>query len=119
MTPRPDSHFFASNAKGRIQGGLFSLDGIHPTTIGYGIIAQEVINVMQRAGVKFYHGDYRYRSSLERPTERLGPIRVDFERLIRLDTLISHPPTSLSKDLKMIGWLDETLDLFRRLNPFG
>ena len=31
----------------------FSLDGVHPTTVGYGIFAQEVIRVMRRAGVEF------------------------------------------------------------------
>jgi hypothetical protein len=33
---------------------LPTLDGIHLTTIGYGIVAQELINIMQLyAGVKF------------------------------------------------------------------
>lgn len=51
------------------------LDGIHPTTISYGIVAQEPINIMQLyAGVKFYLGDGI--------TERTGFIGVDFERLI-------------------------------------
>jgi hypothetical protein len=30
---------------------------VHPTTVGYGIIAQEFIDVMQSAGVAFYYGD--------------------------------------------------------------
>ena len=30
-------------------GGLFSLDGIHPTNTGYGIIANEFIRVMNRS----------------------------------------------------------------------
>jgi hypothetical protein len=119
LEPRPDSRFFASGPKGRTQGGLFSLDGVHPTTIGYGIIAQEVINVMRRAGVKFFLGDYRDRASHDNPTERSGAIQVDFERLVRLDSLIAHLPRSLTSDLKLIGWLDETLDLFGRLNPFS
>jgi lysophospholipase L1-like esterase len=119
LDPKPDSRFFASGPKGRTQGGLFSLDGVHPTTVGYGIIAQEVINVMRLAGVKFYYGDYRDRASHESPTERVGPISVDFERLVRLDTLVAHPPQSLTSDLKLVGWLDETLDLFGRLNPFS
>ena len=103
----PDSRFFVSGPHGREQGGLFSLYGVHPTTITYGIIAQEVINVMQRAGVTFYLGDGK--------TKRQGPVRVDFNRLLRLDTLISDPPRSLSADLKLIGWLDETVDVFRRI----
>jgi hypothetical protein len=32
-------------------GGVFSLDGVHPTAIGHGLIAQEFLQVMERAGV--------------------------------------------------------------------
>src|SRR5262249_3836165 len=107
LTPRPDSCFFRSGPEGPPPGGLFSLDGVHPTTIAYGIVAQEFINVMHRAGVQFLLGDGR--------TPRPGPVQVDFRRLIALDTLISHPPRSLTADLELIGWLDQKLDLLRRL----
>jgi hypothetical protein len=102
LSPEPDSRFFASGPEGRTQGGLFSLDGVHPTTIGYGIMAQELINVMQGAGVPFYLGDGR--------TRRTGPVRVGFGRLISRDTLISNPPRSIASDLRLIGWIDEILD---------
>jgi hypothetical protein len=69
---------------GHATGGLFSLDGVHPTTVGYGLIAQEVINIMQLASVTFLHAN----------TVRSGPIIVDFERLIRRDTLITQSPAS-------------------------
>lgn len=111
LLPKPDSRFFASGPNGRTMGGLFSLDGIHPTTIGYGIIAQEVIRIMKRAGVKFYYSDGK--------TERSDTVRIDFGRLIMLDTLISSPPTSISSDIKMIGWMDQMADIFGRLNPFN
>jgi hypothetical protein len=107
LKPIPDSLFFRSDPHGRTAGGLFSLDGIHPTTIAYGILAQEFINVMHLAGVDFYYGDGK--------TKRPVPVQVDFQRLIKLDTLVSHPPSSLSSDLKLIGWFDEKMDLFRRL----
>jgi hypothetical protein len=111
LKPVPDSRFFASGPEGRTQGGLFSLDGVHPTTIAYGIMAQEVINVMQLAGVQFVLGDGT--------TPRTGPVRVDFKRLIERDTLISDPPRSVSSDLKLIGWIDEKVDFFRRLLRLG
>ena len=57
--------------------------------------------IQQHAGVKFYLGDGR--------TERTGPVRVDFRRLISRDTLISDPPRSLSSDVRLIGWIDENL----------
>jgi hypothetical protein len=103
LSPEPDSRFFAAGPEGRTQGGFFSLDGVHPTTIGYGILAQELIDVMQQyAGVEFYLGDGQ--------TRRTGPVRVDFGRLISRDTLISNPPRSLTSDLGLIGWIDEVLD---------
>lgn len=111
LTPDVNSRFYASGPRGRTDGGLFSLDGVHPTTITYGLIAQEIINVMQLAGVKFFLGDG--------VTERQGPVRVDFNRLIKLDTLISDPPRSVTADLELIGWLDDNLDLFRRILPFN
>ena len=106
LTPVPNSRFFLSGPTGRTQGGLFSLDGVHPTTIGYGILAQEFMNVMHLAGVKFYLPDGR--------TLRSGTPRVDFRRLIDLDTLISSPPRSLTSDLSLLGWADEKLDMIQR-----
>lgn len=107
LSPVPDSRFFSSGPQGRLQGGLFSLDGVHPTTVGYGIVAQEVINVMQRARVEFYFGD--------ETTKRTGPVRVDFKRLIALDTLISDPPRSIQSDLRLLGWMDQHLGVFKRI----
>lgn len=58
--------------------------------------------MMQLAGVIFYRGGGR--------TERMGPLRVDFGRLIDRDTLISSPPRSLTSSVRLIGWIDRTLD---------
>jgi hypothetical protein len=106
LTPIPDARFFISNKNGRIQGGLTSLDGIHPTTIGYGILAQELINVMQLAGVTFYDSQGQPRST---------PIRVDFNRLIALDSLISQPPSLIKNLLELIGGFDSTFNIMSRL----
>ncbi|MBV8551885.1 MAG: hypothetical protein JOY54_11325 [Acidobacteriaceae bacterium] len=39
-------------------GGLFSLDGVHPTNTGYAIIANKFIDVInQRFGTKYQHAD--------------------------------------------------------------
>jgi hypothetical protein len=110
LVPPPDSHFLASDGNGgRGSGGLFALDGVHPTTIGYGIIAQEMINVMSKAGVAFRTANGK---------DRAQPVSVDFERLIRRDTLVGHPPQNLSSSLRTLGWADETLDLFTRALSF-
>lgn len=104
LSPVPDSRFYQSGPNGRTQGGLFSLDGIHPTTIGYGIMAQEFIKIMQLAGVKFYQSDGK--------TERTGEIKVDFKRLIAEDTLISKPPKILSNAVSLISLLDKNFNIF-------
>jgi hypothetical protein len=65
---------------------------------------------MKRANAKFYFGDGK--------TERTDTVRVDFKWLLKLDSLVSSPPISLSSDMKTIGWVDEVADIFGRLNPF-
>ncbi|MEV6752938.1 hypothetical protein [Streptomyces sp. NPDC051214] len=111
LSPPPNSHFLAVEGERRTDGGLFSLDGVHPTTVGYGILAQEVINVMRLAGVPFY----RPVGGASRP----DPVLVDFDRLIRHDTLVNCPPANLGSALGVMGWADEALDLFRRVfSPF-
>jgi hypothetical protein len=79
--------FFETTTGGKVlQGGLISLDGIHPTTCGYAIAAQEYINVMrvQNPGIK----------------------DIDFARMRSLDTLVASPPRTLDD---MFGFL-ETLE---------
>ncbi|MBF2027664.1 MAG: hypothetical protein IGS48_12995 [Oscillatoriales cyanobacterium C42_A2020_001] len=106
LNPVPDARFFIANERGRTQGGLFSLDGIHPTTIGYGILAQELINVMQLAGVSFAQPD---------GTPRTGAVKIDFGRLTTEDTLISKPPRVIESVLERIRWLDANFNLFNTL----
>lgn len=107
LAPPPDSRFFASGPNGMIAGGLFSLDGIHPTTITYGLMAQEFIRVMEQAGVVFMRRDGI--------TPREGQVDVDWDRLIGRDSLIASPPSSLDPDIKLIGWFDERIDVLKRL----
>ncbi len=110
LRPVPDSRFLVGDRRGgRGGGGLFSLDGVHPTTVGYGILAQEVIRVMQDAGVEF-----RSRDGSPRP----GIVDVDFARLVRRDTLVTHPPQNIADGLAVLGWADETLDWVRRALGF-
>ena len=81
------------------EGGLFSLDGIHPTTIGFGLVANEFIDVMQTAGVEFAGG-------------------LDWRAVVRGDTLVNNPPAlmaSLRATLEMLdshGLLSGVLKLF-------
>lgn len=109
LDPVPNTRFFRSGPDGRTDRGLFSLDGVHPTTSAFGILAQEVIKVMELAGVEFFD---RHAQPLT------GPVQVDFERLLRADTLFGAPPASVSNTLSLLGWLDDKLDLVNRFLPF-
>lgn len=88
LSPRPDTRFFQSDIKGRTQGGLIALDGVHPTTTGYTIIAQEVIDVMSLARVAFRDSD---------GNQRKDNIALDLDRWLQQDSLIQDPPGLLNE----------------------
>lgn len=101
LDPRPDTRFLRGDGHGgRAQGGIFSLDGIHPTVISYGIIAQELTRLLVDAGVTAVSAT------------------IDFDDLIERDSLIRTPPQSITSALDVIGWLDEAADLIVGLWPF-
>jgi hypothetical protein len=98
LDPTPDTQFFEAGAAGRSHGGLIALDGVHPTTIGYGILAQEVINLMETAGVTFP-----------------GGTDIDFAALLDQDSLVSDPPATLTGDMHIVGWLNKHIDIISAL----
>jgi len=107
-----DTQFLRAKQGQRVAGGLFSLDGIHATTVAYGLVAQEFINVMQHAGVAFHWGDG--------VTPRVGPVTVDYERLLRLDTLAQSLPRTLDDLWDKLVDGNQVLDIFKRaLRPFA
>lgn len=67
------------------RGGLFGLDGVHPTTIGYGIVAHEVLAAMQRAGVP-----------------AADPAKLPWDAIVAADSLVTEPPA-------ILGSLQDTL----------
>jgi len=96
--PRPDTRFFSSDELGRTQGGLIALDGVHPTTIGYGLMAKEILAVLEHAGAEWAQCK-----------------EINMAGLIQRDTLIGHPPPALANIFRAMGWLDRTFDLFASL----
>lgn len=97
LSPQPDTRFFESDRFGRLKGGLFALDGIHPTTIGYSLVAREVMKVMAGAGVEM---------------EAYEP---DFVELLGEDTLLSDPPTRISSVLDLVEFANRAADLYLAL----
>lgn len=79
-----DSRFFRSDAGGRREGGLFGLDGIHPTTSAYGVVAQAVLDVIDPA--------------------KTAATRIDFAELRASDTLNREPPALVNEILGLVRW---------------
>ncbi len=106
LSPVPDSRFLTAAGGVRATGGLFSLDGVHPTTVAYGILAQELVNVMRGAGVQFHRPD---------GTQRPDPVTVDFDWLISQDTLVNRPPGNVTATLDVLAWGEDQADLMKRM----
>ena len=50
--PTVDTKYYHADPDGRLrQGGLSSLDGVHPSAIGHGLLAREFLETMRAAGV--------------------------------------------------------------------
>lgn len=97
-----DTRYFTTDTAGKLRsGGLIGLDGVHPTTCGYGIVAQEFINVMVGAQVQFKHGT-----------------QLDFAAIREADTLVSQPPARIDRTIAAIRHLDFFVDLLMSLDPF-
>lgn len=101
LEPVPDTRFFGADESGRTQGGLFSLDGIHPTTIGQGVIADAMLKMLIDRG-------------LAQP-----PTHIDFAEVIGADTLISDPPEAFDAGMALFGWFDQTFDVVRHVGTLG
>jgi hypothetical protein len=97
----PTTEFLRSGPGGVTAGGIVGLDGVHPTTSGYSIIAHECIKVMKRIGVRFY---------TPAGEEREDP-QVGFARAAHEDTLLSRPLKSGASTVNLLGMLDERFAL--------
>jgi hypothetical protein len=71
-----------------IQGGLFSLDGMHPTITGTAIVAHGVLQILRQAGVSTERDD------------------IDWDRALEADTLLNDPPPLLSDLHSLLTFLD-------------
>lgn len=86
--PRADTRYYGTTRKGKIMsGGLFSLDGVHPTAIGQGLIAYEFLKVMKQAGT--FTGDvekaFNWKSIFETDSLRAEPISLISEIYDNMD----------------------------------
>lgn len=50
--PKVNTKYYHADQTGKlVQGGLFTLDGVHPSAIAHGLLAYEFLKVMQKAGL--------------------------------------------------------------------
>jgi hypothetical protein len=97
----PTTEFVRSGAGGIEAGGIVALDGVHPTTVGYSLIAHECMRVMKQIGITFFT-----------PTGEPRPDpEIDFARVVQEDTLLSDPLRSGIGSLELLGKLDERFAL--------
>jgi len=88
--------FFEIEANGKLKnGGLIALDGVHPTTCGYAIVAHEFIQVM-----KAQNPDIK---------------DIDFDEIRRWDSLVSNPPFTLNDVFGMLQTLEKYFHISRIL----
>lgn len=99
--PRVDTKYYGTTRKGEIKsGGIFSLDGVHPTAIGQGIIAFEFLKTMKLAGS--YTGD---------PEKDLN-----WDQIFKSDDLYSKPMAILSElydNTELIKWFMKIIELIK------
>jgi hypothetical protein len=82
LYPPVNTKYYHADKEGALkQGGLFSLDGVHPTVIGHGIIAYEFLKKMAAAGVTDKNG---------KPIDADLPWLGD-KGIIKSDLLYSNP----------------------------
>ena len=79
LAPVPNVLRLQTENNERTEGGIFSLDCFHPTTIGQGLIAREFVSAMKCAGVSHVDSD---KSDWD----------LDWEMIIENDTLLQDPP---------------------------
>lgn len=97
QTVPADTRFFQSNSAGRTAGGLIALDGVHPTTIGYGILAQAALGIIHT-----FPGT-------------AADSNIDFSALVTQDTLVSHSPVTVTPDFHIVGWINKHIDIVSTL----
>jgi hypothetical protein len=88
--PKVDTRYYHADPDGRLrQGGLSSLDGVHPSAIGHSLLAYEFLKVMREVSV-------------------VDNIQLDWEAIFESDRLYSEP-IIIMQELYEHTWLAEKL----------
>ncbi|MBZ8182898.1 hypothetical protein [Oscillatoria salina] len=82
----------------KYEGGLFGIDGFHPTTVGYGLIAHEFLQVMKQAT----------------DTQPLN-----WDKIVAADSLLVDPPLNLKHLRSTLGFLYHRTPLLKIIEVVG
>ncbi|MEH2423955.1 MAG: hypothetical protein V7K48_24535 [Nostoc sp.] len=98
--PQVNTKYYHADTTGRLrQGGLFSLDGIHPSAIGQGLIAYEFLKKMKEVGVA-------------------NSTELDWKSIFSSDQLYSQPITLMHEFYDNREFAQTIIKLFGR-NPLA
>ena len=84
------------------RGGLFGLDGAHPTTIGYGLMAYAVLATLRAAGVP-----------------GADPNQLPWKEIVRNDSLVLDPPALLTSLQQTLNTIFSNYKLARAIEKIG
>jgi hypothetical protein len=88
--PKVDTRYYHADPDGRLrQGGLSTLDGVHPSAIGHGLLAYEFLKVMKDAGV-------------------VDSTDLEWKAIFESDSLYSRPIT-IMQEIYEHPWLAEKI----------
>jgi len=101
--PKPNTKYYHCTRAGKVEaGGIFSLDGIHPSPTGQGLIAWEFLKVMKKASVVPDSAELDWKSILASDAFLKKPIKL-MPEIYEHDSLIS--------------FVTGAIQLFREIKP--
>ncbi|WP_229311422.1 hypothetical protein [Larkinella rosea] len=92
-------YYHVDQEKNLKQGGVFSLDGVHPTAIAHGLIAYEFLKVMQRVNVA-----------------GANPNLLDWDAIFASDSLYRNPITIMQEIYQNTHLAEWVLRIAKRLH---
>lgn len=97
--PLPNTKFYHADVDGNLkQGGIFSLDGVHPSAIAHGLIAYETMKVMKDVGV-----------------ENADPEAMPWENILATDDLYQNPISIMHEVYDNTKLAELVLSIVKRL----
>ena len=96
--PIPNTKYYHADKDGKLkQGGIFSLDGVHPSAIGQGLIAHEFLKVMEQSGAG------------------VSPDQLDWKGIFDSDELYQNPIPTMHEIYENTNMAEVIMKILKRL----